>query len=107
MKHGTRCYCVFCDFVVPVLIGIVIVFIIGLGIGSVAAHLQFQAQIHQVEQVRASLQSVDPGDRAELINTAVGWNTRIVSCRYWNTRWYADFLSPDGCNDLELIDVSK
>ncbi len=60
----------------------------------------------KIEQVRTDLLAAPPGDRAELINTAVKWNQGIVACRYWNTVWFADMLYHDGCEQVELIDVS-
>lgn len=108
-KHAHFCSCLRC-FIREIgsLFGGAFLIMIVLFYGSLAvvAHVGFPALVAEIEQVRTDLVDVPPGDRAELINTAVKWNQRIAGCRYWNTVWFADPLYADGCDQLELLDVS-
>jgi len=80
--------------------------IVAFGIVGISNQINFPAQLRRVEVVRSSLPTVAPGDRGELISRAVRWNERIVNCQYWNSRWWSDVFYPDGCNGVDLIDVS-
>jgi len=108
--HDTYCSCVLCFLkeVVPItIIVFTALFILFIGINTLDNHISFPMQIQKVEQVRKDLVTAPIGERSELINRAVSWNQSIVSCRYWNSRWWADLMYPDGCNDLLLINVSE
>ncbi len=108
MTHGTYCTCIWCfvkevvPLVIIVMTGICIFILIT---NSIIRRTVFLLEVQKIEQVRKDLAVVSPGDRGELIEHAVDWNQFIVENRYWNSKWYADFMYPDGWNDILFIDI--
>lgn len=93
---------------------VVIVVIVGGGIFGAAAGLSaignraaFPGHLAQVESLRVDVQRVDMAESEDVIGQVTAWNQRIAQCQAYNRIWWADFMYPDACDDVALIQVPQ
>lgn len=90
-----------CLAVVVVIIGVGIV----LGLIGGVNHLCWIGDKADIEELRISIQSLDPIVAEDVLELVIRKNCHIQSNRAYNQKWWTDWFIPDGWNDVALIEI--
>lgn len=78
-----------------------------LGLPWALNEASFPAERASIEQLRQDAQNLDPRTAEDVVGQVVAVNRQIAGNKVANTLWYADWVTPDGWDDIEPIPVPQ
>jgi hypothetical protein len=72
---------------------------------AIVQRVAYPSEVQRVEMIRENVCVVDGDQRKAVLDRALNWNEKIVSCQYWRNYWYSKWAFAS-CEELELIDIT-
>jgi hypothetical protein len=69
--------------------------------------LGFEAEQLAAHEIRTSVERLGCTASEDVIGSAVQWNRTVATTKFWNRRWIADPLIPDGWDTVSVVNVPR
>ena len=71
------------------------------------AQWELPGAVAEIEQLRSDAEKVRFGESEDVVGQIAAWNQTIKRMQRYNNLWWADWLVPDGWDDVEIIRVKE